>query len=71
MMEAIQQGAGVVLAPPQMFERYLAMGAIAQPFETSVSMGSYWLTRLHSRPVTPAMAAFATWLTELIGQSER
>ncbi|OCJ05015.1 LysR family transcriptional regulator [Rhizobium sp. AC44/96] len=71
MMEAIQQGAGVGLAPPKMFERHLAMGAIAQPFETTVSMGSYWLTRLHSRPMMPAMAAFTTWLTELIAQSER
>jgi LysR family transcriptional regulator of beta-lactamase len=66
MMEAIQQGIGVGLAPPLMFERYLASGTISQPFQTSVSMGCYWLTRLHSRPVTPAMAAFSAWITAMV-----
>ncbi|MDM9644764.1 LysR family transcriptional regulator [Rhizobium sp. S163] len=70
MMEAIQQGIGVGLAPPKMFERYLASGLVAQPFSIIVSMGSYWLTRLHSRPVTPAMAAFSQWITSMIAQSD-
>jgi LysR family transcriptional regulator, regulator of gene expression of beta-lactamase len=70
MMEAIQQGIGVGLAPPKMFERYLASGLVAQPFQITVSMGSYWLTRLHSRPVTPAMAAFSHWITSVIAQSD-
>ncbi|WP_337270288.1 LysR family transcriptional regulator [Oryzifoliimicrobium ureilyticus] len=64
MMEAIKQGIGVGLAPPMMFERDLAAGFIAQPFQITISMGSYWLTRLHSRAITSAMAAFATWLAE-------
>lgn len=62
MMEAILQGAGIGLAPPAMFQRQLLSGEIVQPFRTSVSMGSYWLTRLQSRLVTPAMAAFSGWL---------
>ena len=62
MMEAILQGDGVGLAPPLMFQRHLVSGAIVQPFRTSVSMGSYWLTRLQSVIVTPAMAAFSSWL---------
>lgn len=70
MMEAIQQGIGVGLAPPKMFERYLASGLVAQPFSITVSMGSYWLTRLHSRPVTPAMAAFSQWMTSMIALSD-
>jgi LysR family transcriptional regulator of beta-lactamase len=70
MMEAIQQGIGVGLAPPKMFERYLASGLVAQPFSITVSMGSYWLTRLHSRPVTPAMAAFSMWIASVIAQSD-
>ncbi|QRM56273.1 LysR family transcriptional regulator [Sinorhizobium sp. BG8] len=69
MMEAILQGVGVGLAPPLMFERSLLSGAIVQPFQTNVSLGSYWLTRLQSRPVTPAMTAFAGWLETEIEKS--
>lgn len=63
MMEAALQGAGVALAPPLMFARLLAIGAIRQPFDIQASMGSYWLTRLKSRPMTPAMTAFREWIT--------
>ncbi|MGN8019866.1 LysR family transcriptional regulator [Phyllobacterium sp. 22229] len=62
MMEAALQGIGVALAPPMMFSRHLAAGAIEQPFQTSISLGSYWLTRLQSRTPTPAMTAFAEWI---------
>ncbi|WP_431323708.1 LysR family transcriptional regulator [Rhizobium sp. YTU87027] len=62
MMEAALQGAGVALAPPLMFSRHLLAEAIRQPFETTVTMGSYWLTRLQSRPEAPAMSAFRLWL---------
>lgn len=66
LVEAVLQGAGVGLAPPSMFSRLLSSGAIIQPFRTSVALGSYWLTRLQSRAVTPAMAAFAAWLEEAV-----
>jgi LysR family transcriptional regulator of beta-lactamase len=62
MMEAAIQGAGVALAPPQMFSRQLASGEIQQPFNVYTSMGSYWLTRLKSRSPTPAMSTFQDWL---------
>lgn len=62
MMEAAQQGVGVALAPPRMFERLLASDAICQPFVVSISTGSYWLTRLQSRVETTAMQAFKAWL---------
>jgi len=64
MMEAVLQGVGVGLAPPLMFARLLSSRAVVQPFATSVALGSYWLTRLQSRSVTPAMSAFAAWLAE-------
>lgn len=67
MMEAILQGAGVGLAPPSMFERQLTSGAIVQPFDISVPVGSYWLTRLQSRTMTPAMTAFRNWLVAEAG----
>ncbi|HEY4161720.1 MAG TPA: LysR family transcriptional regulator [Dongiaceae bacterium] len=63
MMEAALQGAGVALAPPIMFRRYLAAGMIEQPFPTGVATGSYWLTWLKSKQPTPAMQAFRDWLT--------
>ncbi|MDP9807835.1 LysR family transcriptional regulator of beta-lactamase [Rhizobium tibeticum] len=69
MMEAALQGAGVALAPPLMFSRHLLAETIRQPFEITVTMGSYWLTRLQSRPETPAMSAFRLWLSEVAGAS--
>ncbi|MGF6399534.1 LysR family transcriptional regulator of beta-lactamase [Pseudomonas frederiksbergensis] len=65
MMEAALQGAGVALAPPLMFSRQLAVGAIEQPFDIGITTGSYWLTRLQSRPETSAMAAFKQWLLQV------
>ncbi|WLI74399.1 LysR family transcriptional regulator [Halomonas alkalicola] len=69
MMEAATQGGGVALAPPRMFERQLASGSIVQPFAATTSLGSYWLTRQVSRPVTPALAAFRDWLHEAAWQA--
>ena len=70
MMEAALQGLGVALAPPSMFSRHLASGAIIQPFPVTISLGSYWLTRLQSKPQTPAMQAFSDWMFERIGAAE-
>ncbi|MEK1841447.1 MAG: LysR family transcriptional regulator, partial [Pseudomonas sp.] len=51
-------------APPLMFSRQLAAGAIEQPFDIGITTGSYWLTRLQSRPETSAMAVFKGWLLQ-------
>jgi LysR family transcriptional regulator of beta-lactamase len=64
MMEAAMQGAGIALAPPLMFARHLRAETIRQPFNVTVTMGRYWLTRLQSRTESPAMAAFRNWLVE-------
>jgi LysR family transcriptional regulator of beta-lactamase len=50
-----------------MFARQLAAEAICQPFAIEITTGSYWLTRLQSRPETAAMTAFKTWLLQLSG----
>nr|KPN26861.1 LysR family transcriptional regulator [Rhizobium brockwellii] len=63
MMEAALQGLGIALAPPSMFSRHLSSGAIKQPFPTTISLGSYWLTRLQSKPPTAAMLTFSDWIT--------
>lgn len=62
MVEAAAQGAGVALAPPMMFEPQLAAGRVVQPFATEAATGAYWLTRLKSKAMSPAMAAFRGWL---------
>jgi LysR family transcriptional regulator of beta-lactamase len=64
MIEAALQGVGVALAPSLMFRRQIAAGWIEQPFEVSVHRGSYWLTWLKSKPISPAMNAFQQWLME-------
>ncbi|PKA40207.1 LysR family transcriptional regulator [Rhizobium sullae] len=66
MMEAALQGAGVALAPPLLFSRHLHAEVIRQPFDIVVTMGSYWLTRLQSRPESAAMVAFRDWLVEVV-----
>jgi LysR family transcriptional regulator of beta-lactamase len=63
MVQAAILGEGVAIAPPSMFRRELNTGALVQPFPLSVDVGGYWLTRLISRPPTPAMRAFRDWLT--------
>ena len=70
LVEAAAQGAGVALVPVAMFTREIGAGRIVQPFDTAVATGSYWLTHLKSRPETPSMTAFRTWLmAEIHGQT--
>lgn len=64
MVQAALLGEGVALAPPAMFARELASGRLVQPFGLEVEVGAYWLTRLLSKPATPAYAAFRDWLLE-------
>jgi LysR family transcriptional regulator of beta-lactamase len=62
MAAAAAAGAGVALLPAAMFARELATEILARPFDTELHAGGYWLTRLHSRPETPAMRAFRAWI---------
>ncbi|WP_205677419.1 LysR family transcriptional regulator [Aquitalea denitrificans] len=62
MVEAAMQGAGIALAPARMFQRELQSGVLEQPFELEVRTGSYWLTWLKSRSLSPAMQMFHDWL---------
>ena len=70
MVEAAVQGAGVALAPPMMFEAQLAAGRVVQLFPIEAATGGYWLTRLKSKAVTPAMAAFRAWLLGAAGRAD-
>ena len=67
LAEAAAQGAGVVLLPVSLFTRDLATGRLVQPFALQIHTGRYWLTRLGSRRLSPAMAAFQGWLQAQAG----
>ncbi|MGN6374032.1 MAG: LysR substrate-binding domain-containing protein [Sphingomonas sp.] len=62
MVAAAEAGLGVALAPVAMFQDALFAERLVQPFAITIDTGRYWLTRLLSRPETPAMRAFSTWL---------
>ncbi|MGN8113989.1 LysR family transcriptional regulator [Labrys sp. 22185] len=66
LMEAAARGVGVALVPVSMFTPEIASGRIIQPFEISISTGSYWLTRLKSRSETASMTAFRHWLLDQV-----
>jgi LysR family transcriptional regulator of beta-lactamase len=67
MAEAAVQGLGVALVPVCMFQRDLAAERLVQPFAVEVPAGSYWLTWLKSKPLTPGMSAFRDWLLLKLG----
>ncbi|MBC8747322.1 MULTISPECIES: LysR family transcriptional regulator [Paraburkholderia] len=64
MVEAAMQGAGIALAPASMFERELKTGRLVRPFDVEVQAGSYWLTCLKGKPMTPAMVLFSQWIAK-------
>jgi LysR family transcriptional regulator of beta-lactamase len=64
---AAASGAGVALLPVPMFESELRAGRLVRPFEIDVALGSYWLTRLQSRPMSAAMTRFREWLMQACG----
>lgn len=66
LAEMAAEGHGVALLPSRLFKRFLAQDRLARPFEIEVATGSYWLTRLASREVSPAMLAFERWIIEAI-----
>lgn len=69
LAEVAAQGGGVALLPGRMFARELQQGRLVRPFELEIANGSYWLTRLKSKPVTPAMQAFRDWLLQAAATS--
>ena len=73
LVETAAQGAGVALVPVAMFAREIESGRIVQPFDITVSAGSYWMTHLKSRAETPSMVAFRQWIVAAIRgeQSQR
>jgi len=64
LAEVAAAGEGVALVPALLFSRYFDDGRLLRPFPIEVSLGSYWLTWLQSRSLTPAMLAFRDWIAD-------
>lgn len=69
MVASAIAGRGVALVPAALFGQDLQTERLVRPFPAEIDCGRYWLTRLMSRPDTPAMAAFRHWLRDA-GQDE-
>ncbi|KZL04611.1 HTH-type transcriptional activator AmpR [Pseudovibrio axinellae] len=63
MAEMVEAGHGVALLPYDMFTRKLSLGHLCRPFPMEIVTGKYWLTRIKTKPVTPAITLFENWLT--------
>lgn len=50
------------ISPSENVCRELATAQLVRPFATEINMGSYWLTHLKSKAMTPAMEIFSEWL---------
>jgi LysR family transcriptional regulator of beta-lactamase len=68
--QAAVHGAGVALAPPATFVRELQTCLLVRPFEIEAKTGSYWLTWLKSRQMSPAMQVFHRWIIGEAGGEE-
>lgn len=64
MVETVMQTGGAALVPAAMFTRELTAGQLVRPFPIEIHMGSYWLTYLKSKPLTPAMEIFRDWIVQ-------
>jgi LysR family transcriptional regulator of beta-lactamase len=62
LAHAAAQGAGIALLPVVLFSDDLWRTQLVCPYDTQVYLGSYWLTSLKSKRVSPAMQAFRDWL---------
>lgn len=71
MAEAAARGVGVGLVPVAMFENELTSGRLVRPFAAEVPAGSYWLTWLKSKDMTPGMRAFRDWMIETLRADAR
>jgi len=71
MASVAAAGMGVALLPPAMFGQELAAERLVRPFAQEIDAGRYWLTRLHSRTDSRAMAAFRAWLVSEAQQNRR
>jgi LysR family transcriptional regulator, regulator of gene expression of beta-lactamase len=71
LAHAAAQGAGIALLPVILFADDLSKKRLVRPFDVQVLLGSYWLTSLKSRRLSPAMQTFSDWLVKESRQTSR
>ncbi|CAN5123811.1 LysR family transcriptional regulator AmpR [soil metagenome] len=62
MIAAAAARHGAALAPAAMFGAELRAERLVAPFSLEIAAGAYWLTRLMTRPESPAMRSFRDWV---------
>ena len=62
LAHAAAQGAGVALLPIVLFSDDLSRQRLVCPYDSQVYLGSYWLSSLKSKKLSPAMKAFRDWI---------
>lgn len=70
LADMASQGHGVALLPAALFTHWEKTGQLVRPIGHSVTMGSYWLTRLQSRQETAGMRSFRQWLQQTLIRDE-
>lgn len=70
LADMASQGHGIALLPRALFCERVSSGHLVQPFAHAVDAGSYWLTRVPSRPETAGMRSFREWLQASMQASE-
>ncbi|WP_255729880.1 LysR substrate-binding domain-containing protein [Epibacterium sp. Ofav1-8] len=63
LAELAASGAGAALLPVAMFEGWITLDRLAQPFGVTVNIGRYYLAWPSDRQSSPAMRVFTSWLT--------
>ena len=69
LAEAAAQGLGVALLPERLFQPWVDQGRLSWAHPTVIETGHYWLCRWHSKPVSPALAQFKSWLMTALSDS--
>lgn len=64
------QGQGVAMLPRDLLTVWVKDGRLVQLFDHSLALGSYWLTRMPSRPETAGMRSFRQWLCSTVPQGD-
>jgi LysR family transcriptional regulator, regulator of gene expression of beta-lactamase len=62
LAEAVRLNQGLALLPHKLFQNDLDSELLLRPFDLEINAGSYWLTWLKSRSLSPVMQQFQAWL---------
>ncbi len=69
-LDAAARGHGVALGDNVLVEDMLRTGELAQPFETAIPCGAYWLVAPDFERLSPAARVFSDWLQAAFAASK-